>query len=143
VITETLRAAGSVRVIGAGQLTAADVDNIDLLVAGSPTHVANLPRELRRVLEAMPKRVLKGVAVAAFDASYKMNGFVSMFTAAKPLGRKLRRLGGKQIVPPKSFFVVEKQGPLYDGELERAEGWAATILAKVQAAAQNRRIRRT
>jgi pimeloyl-ACP methyl ester carboxylesterase len=39
-----------------------------------------------------------------------MNWFVNLFTAAKPLNRKLRQRDGKQIVPPKSFFVVEKQG---------------------------------
>jgi flavodoxin len=129
-IAETWQSAGSIRVMSADQLTALDINNVDLLVVGTPTHVANLPKELRPILEALPKRVLKGVRVAAFDTSYKMNWFVSLFTAAKPLSRNLRRLGGKQIVPPRSFFVVEKQGPLYEGEIERAKTWAETILAR-------------
>lgn len=129
-IAETWQSAGSVRVMSADQLTVSDINDIDLLMAGTPTHVANLPKELRPILEALPKRVLKGVLVAAFDTSYKMNWFVNLFTAAKPLNRKLRRLGGRQIVPPKSFFVIEKQGPLYEGEIERAKTWAETILAR-------------
>lgn len=129
-IAEAWQSAGSIRVMSADQLSAPDMDNVDLLVAGTPTHVANLPKELRPILEALPKRVLKGMRVAAFDTSYKMNWFVSLFTAAKPLGRKLRQLGGKQIVPPESFFVVEKQGPLYEGEIERSKTWAETILAR-------------
>ncbi len=129
-IAETLRAAGSVRLTDAGQLAASDISHLDLLVVGTPTHVANLPKEVRPILEALPKRVLNGVRVAAFDTSYKMNWFLSLFTASRPLNRKLRQLGGKQIVPPESFFVVEKEGPLFEGELERAKTWAETILAR-------------
>ena len=141
-IAETWQSAGSIRVMSADQLTASDINNVDLLVVGTPTHLANLPKELRPILKALPKRVLKGVRVAAFDTSYKMNWFVNLFTAAKPLNRKLRQLGGKQIVPPKSFFVVEKQGPLYEGEIERAKTWAETILARYRRFSQHQQARR-
>ena len=97
-------------------------------MVGAPTHRANLPKELRPILKALPKRVLQGVRAAAFDTSFNTNWFVNLFTAAKPLNCKLRQLGGKQIVPPKSFFVVENQEPLYEGEIERAKTWAKTIL---------------
>jgi flavodoxin len=127
-IAETWQSAGSIRVMSADQLTASDIDNVDLLVVGTPTHVANLPKELRPILEALPERVLKGVRVGAFDTSYKMNWFVSLFTAAKPLNRKLRKLGGKPIVRPETFFVIEKQGPLYEGEIDRAKTWAKEVL---------------
>ena len=129
-IAETWRAAGSVRVVSAEDLTATDTGNAELLVLGTPTHVANLPKELRPILQALPKRALKGMRVAAFDTSYKMNWFVSLFTASKPLDRKLRRLGGKRVVRPESFFVVGKQGPLHKGEIERAKAWAETILVR-------------
>jgi flavodoxin len=141
-IAETWQSVGSIRVMSAEQLTASDVNNVDLLVVGTPTHVANLPKELRPILEALPKRVLNGVRVAAFDTSYKMNWFVNLFTAAKPLNRKLRQRGGKQIVPPKSFFVVEKQGPLYEGEIERAKTWAETILARYRRFSEHQQERR-
>lgn len=127
-IAETLQSAGSVRVMCADQLTASDISNIDLLVMGTPTHVANLPKQVRPILEALPKRVLEGVRFAAFDTSYKMNWLVELFTAAKPLNQKLRKLGGKQLVRPKTFYVVGRQGPLYEGEIERAKTWAGTIL---------------
>ena len=141
-IAETWQSAGSIRVMSADQLTTSDINDVDLLVVGAPTHVASLPKELRPILEALPKRVLKGVLVAAFDTSYKMNWFVNLFTAAKPLNRKLRQLGGKQIVTPKSFFVVEKQGPLYEGEIERAKTWAETILARYRRFSQHQQARR-
>ncbi len=87
-----------------------------------------LPEAARPVLETLPRRALRGTSVAAFDTSYKMNWFVSLFTAAKPLNRKLRKLGGKPIVRPKTFFVIEKQGPLYEGEIDRAKTWAEEVL---------------
>jgi flavodoxin len=128
-IAEVLQSAGSVRVMSLDQVTVQDLSNIDLLVAGSPTHVSKLPEDFRSILKSLPKRVLKRVPAAAFDTSYKMNWFISLFTAAKPLNSKLRRLGGKPIVPPKTFLVVDKQGPLYEGEIENAKNWAKEILA--------------
>lgn len=141
-IGEAWQSADSIRVKSADQLTASDLDNVGLLVVGTPTHVANLPKELRPILEALPRRVLKGVRVAAFDTSYKMNWFVNRFTAAKPLNRKLRQLGGKQIVSPKSFFVVEKQGPLHEGQIERAKIWPETILVRYRHFSEHQQARR-
>lgn len=129
-IAQSWSAIAAVREISADQLLASDINNIDLLVVGTPTHGANLPKTLRSILEMLPKGILKGVCVAAFDTSLNMNWFVNLFTAAKPLNRKLRQLGGEQIVPPKSFFVAGQQGPLCDGEIERAKTWAEGVLAQ-------------
>ena len=137
-IAERLQSAGSVDVIGAERVTAQCFDGIDLLVVGTPTHVANLPKELRSILDGLPKGALKGVRIAAFDTSYRMNWFVNLFTAAKPLCRKLRQLGGKQLVSSQSFFVVEKEGPLHEGEMERARTWAGAILVNYRRFSEHR-----
>ena len=129
-IAQTLSSFDSIREISADQLSASDLNHIDLLVVGTPTHMANVPQALRLVLDALPKRILKGIRVAAFDTSLDMNWFVKLFTAAKPLNRKLRYLGGKPIVHPKSFFVADQEGPLCDGEIERAQTWAEAILTQ-------------
>ena len=132
VIAEILESEGSVRVISTDQLTASDLNKADLVVMGSPTHRMNLPEAVRPVLEALPKRVLRGVPVAAFDTSYKMSACLARFTAARKLARKLRKLGGRRVVPPETFHVVEKEGPLYDGEIERAQAWAESILERLE-----------
>ena len=129
-IAEVLRSAGSVRVMSADQLTVSDLKEVDLVVMGSPTHNMNLPKAVRPVFETLPKRVLRGILVAAFDTSYKMSWWLNHFTASKRLSKKLRKLGGKQIVPPETFLVTEREGPLYDGEIERARAWAGLILEK-------------
>jgi hypothetical protein len=59
-----------------------------------------------------------------------MSWCLNHFTAAQRLARKLKRLGDERLVPPETFHVTDREGPLYDGELERAETWAAAVLEK-------------
>jgi len=132
-IAETLESTGAVRVLRLEQLTASDMQGVDLVMMGCPIHRMNLPETAQLVLEALPKRILRGILVTAFDTSYKMSAFLTRFTAAKKLARKLRKLGGKRIVPPETFHVKGREGPLYDGELERAREWAGLILERLKA----------
>ena len=130
-IAETLASAGSVRLVSLDQLTRSDMQESDLLVMGSPTHRMNLPEAVRPVFKKLPRRALRGMHVAAFDTSYKMSAFLEHFTAAKKLAQKLHKLGGVRVVPPETFYVIEREGPLYDGEIERARTWAGSILERV------------
>ncbi len=57
-----------------------------------------------------------------------MNWLLARFTAAPRLSKKLRKLGGQQVARPETFFVAGREGPLFDGELERAEAWAAALM---------------
>jgi flavodoxin len=132
-IAETLGSAGPARVISMDRLGVSDLQEVDLVVMGSPTHRMNLPQAVRPVLETLPRRVLRGKLVAAFDTSYKMSRWLAPFTAARKLAGRLRRLGGKRVVPPETFHVVGRDGPLYEGEIERARTWAASILQRVEA----------
>ena len=127
-IGEVFDANGSARVIDCDQLDAGELKEADLVVMGSPTHRMNLPEAVGPVFDRLPKRVLPGTPVAAFDTSYKMSPFLMPFTASKRLAKKLRKLGGKRLAPPESFFVMEREGPLYEGELERARTWAEGLL---------------
>ena len=129
-VSEVFQGTGVARTLSAERLTAAELQDVDLVVMGTPTHKMNLPQAVRPVFEKLPRRILRGVPVAAFDTSYKMSAFLARFTAAKRVDRKLRKLGGKRLVPPETFHVKEHhEGPLYDGEIERAKSWAETILA--------------
>ena len=134
-ILEGLDAGASVRVMELVTLDALDCEKIDLLVMGVPTHKMNLPQDVRPVLERLPRKTLKGVYVAAFDTSYRMAdrnspAWLAQHTAARKLAKRLRKLGGKPIVAPESFHVQDREGPLYDGEIERAKAWAEGILQK-------------
>jgi hypothetical protein len=67
---------------------------------------------------------------AVFDTSYKMSAFLATFSASHRLASKMRRLGGKLIMLPETFFVTARQGMLYDGEIERAIEWVKGILTR-------------
>lgn len=130
-IAGTIPQQANVSTIDFEHLTQDHLVNIDLLVMGSPTHNMNLPKTVKPLLENFPKRTLPGTPVAAFDTSYEMSWMLNQFTASKHLARKLRKLGGKLLLPPEIFLVTGREGPLVDGELQRAEIWAGSLWTKL------------
>lgn len=53
-IAETMKEAGEARVVSIEQLAALDLDGIDLVVLGSPTHGFTVPEAVRSALAALP-----------------------------------------------------------------------------------------
>lgn len=93
-------------------------------------------KPIKAFLKTLPSGSLKGVRVAAFDTradvqevnSRILTLFVKLFGyAAEPIAARLVKKGGTQALPPAGFFVNGKEGPLKDGELERAAAWAQQI----------------
>jgi hypothetical protein len=50
--------------------------------------------------------------------------------AAPQMAKKLRVRGAELLMPPEGFFVVDREGPLEEGEAERAAKWAASLREK-------------
>lgn len=123
---------GAVITLSSDELSDSAFQEANLVVMGTPTHNMNLPKDVQPVFARLPRKILSGTLVAAFDTSYKMSPFLSRFTAAKKLLRKMRKLGGRQFVPPETFHVMDREGPLYEGEIERAQSWAVGIREKMQ-----------
>jgi len=48
--------------------------------------------------------------------------------AAGRIARNLKGKGGNLIASPEGFLVTSTKGPLKEGELERAAGWAKGML---------------
>jgi flavodoxin len=114
---------------------------LKLLIVGSPTRAFSPSPAIKKFLKSIPKNSLKGIKVAAFDtrvteeeidsAVFILRIFVNIFGyAAKPISDRLVKKGGELIAPPEGFFVQGMEGPLKEGELERASEWAKQILAK-------------
>ena len=78
-MAEQLAPKGTARAIATDQVTPADLHGADLVVMGSPTHRMRLPEEVRPLFDALPRKCLRGAAVAAFDTSYRMNRFLARF----------------------------------------------------------------
>ena len=138
-MAEQLAPEGTARALATEQVTPADLQGADLVVMGSPTHRMRLPEEVRPLFAALPRKCLAGAAVAAFDTSYRMNRFLARFTAAKTLDRKLRKLGGKRMASPETFFMAVREGPLEEGEIERGRAWAGKLAAAVRALKEGQR----
>ena len=48
--------------------------------------------------------------------------------AAKPIADRLQKKGGDLAVPPEGFIVLGAEGPLKEGELERAAEWGRRVV---------------
>ena len=131
----------------------------DLLVLGAPTHVHGLPsarsrqaleqeageREakgealeyhptpaMRRFIDHLPEG--DGRKVACFDTRFHRSVILTG-SAARTMARKLRSRGYVLVGEPESFFVVDMEGPLAEGELERATAWGASLVIVANLAA--------
>ena len=110
-----------------GQDEPVDWSEFELVVMGGPIHRVNLSAAMKALLKEIPKRALRGASVAVFETCYR-NPRWQRGAAARKLARKARKFGGRLVVPAESFFVVGREGPLEEGEEERARQWARAIL---------------
>jgi flavodoxin len=113
----------------AGNLTAQDVD---LLFVGAPTQMRGLRLLAKPFLVALEARGFSGVPAAAFDT--RMDGFVQTI-ASDVIARHLVGSGCRLVAEPASFLVAGLDGPLLEGEVERAATWARSVAANAMARA--------
>jgi flavodoxin I len=59
---------------------------------------------------------------------YGKGGVLDESYAAGKIADSLKKKGATLMASPEGFFVKGKEGPLKEGELERAAGWAKGIL---------------
>jgi flavodoxin len=110
---------------------------LDLLVVGSATRAFRPTPAMAALLKSIPRNVLKGVKVAAFDTRMAMedveSGFLRFMAgrfgyAAGKIAARLKKAGGTAAIAPEGFIVKGEKGPMRDGELERAEAWARKMI---------------
>ena len=60
-----------------------------------------------------------------------LTGMVKVFGyAAEHIDKALVKCGGRQAVLPAGFFIEESEGPLREGELDRAKEWGKQAAGK-------------
>ena len=125
-IAQSIGEAIGSQMVRVGDVSPTELKKFDLLIVGSPTHGGWYTPGVKGLLEALP--LLENLKVAAFDTRT-----VSIFGYAAPrIARKLAENGGNILAPPEGFVVLGIEGPLKDGELERAAGWARGLASKVR-----------
>jgi flavodoxin len=114
-----------------GGVTADELKTVDVLVIGSPTHGGWFTEPIMAWLNQIPATDLDGIRVAAFDTRTPPTILSRIFGFAAPrVASNLEKKGMTVVVPPEGFIVKGIKGPLAEGELERAAGWARQIAAR-------------
>jgi flavodoxin len=138
-IAKALGPPGDVQLVRVADARPEALAGLSLLVVGSPTQRLTATPTTTEFLKSIPNGGLKGVKVAAFDTRFTQEVidsikvlpfFVRLFGyAAEPIGKRLVKKGGELAVAPEPFYVADSEGPLLEGELERAAAWAEEIAA--------------
>jgi len=108
-------------------------ERLDVLAVGAPTQRHHLPAAVKELLEGTPRGRLADVRALAFDTRYPRSRWITG-SAAREIGKLLRRMGCKMLAEPESFFVKGAGGPLEPGEEDCARAWAARSLGRTQRA---------
>lgn len=112
-------------------------EDVSLLIVGGPTHAFSMTRESTRKdaeTKGAVERVQRGIRewieavvprpelpVITFDTRVKVKLLPG--SAAKSAVKALRARGFRRAEQGETFWVEDTDGPLKDGELQRAEEW--------------------
>jgi hypothetical protein len=126
-----------------------DLDDIDLLVVGAPTHGFSLSRPhsradavrqggrddaaetgVREWLGALPETGRHLIA-AAFDTRVSKVRYLPA-SASRRAARMLAEQGHHLISPPMGFLVHDVAGPLESREIDRAIAWSRRLAVEAQ-----------
>lgn len=118
---------GDVEVRRGSQVSASDLAGFDLIVVGAPTHGGRPSPDMQAFLRKVGASVWNGKRVAAFDTRIPAR-WVKIFGFAAPrMARKFKKAGATLVAEPEGFFVKDTEGPLLDGEAERATEWGKRL----------------
>lgn len=130
------------------------LDVYDLIVVGGPIHAFTMTRAtgrrdaarqanqtsitgergLREWFSDIPR--IGQVPAASFDTrAERIFGVIPVGSASKPIASKLRKRGCRIVAFSEAFYVSGKEGPLEEGEVDRAVEWGRNLAALVGASA--------
>jgi flavodoxin len=120
--------AGSAKAIHVKNFNKTNLEDIDLFIIGSPIIAWRPTEAILALLNTFNANNLKSLNFTTFDTRVKLfHG-----DAKDKIANTLNNTGAKLITEPIAFYVSGKQGPLFEGELEKATEWAKSINAKLQ-----------
>lgn len=126
----------AVRALRVAEVENAHLEGVTLLVVGSPTRAFRASPLTQAWLGKLAPGRLANVRVAAFDTRIDPeatgNAFLKLMVrwfgyAAAPIQKRLARVGGRVAGPAQGFVVEGTEGPLREGETDRARAWARAL----------------
>lgn len=137
-IAEALKESG----IGVDTFYVKDVKNLsaggyDLLVLGSPTKCGTMSFAVKGFLGKVKEKEWVNKYFAAFDTENPENIEGAQrenkeWSAAEKIAARLRDKKMVQLLPVLKSVVLGWKGPLQEGEIERAKGYARELAAKLK-----------
>lgn len=107
-------------------------EDLDLLVVGGPTQAHGVEATMQEFLDMVSPDRLDHRRVAVFDTRVHWPKLLSG-SAADGIAKRVMKKGAELVDDPESFFVADKEGPLREGEVERAEDWGRFLLSQMKA----------
>ncbi len=123
---------GDVKVLRTGDVSIPELESVDLLIVGAPTHGGRPSPTMKKFLDKVSKDAVNGKNIAAFDTRISAKWVGIFGYAAGRIGKNLKTKGGNLVVNPEGFFVTGTEGPLKEGEVERAADWVKELTAKIK-----------
>jgi hypothetical protein len=144
---------GNAEVLAVNDGDASAADDADVLIAGGPTHMHGLATTMSRKGAAqaaeeegtelepgaadgpglrkwLAERMGDGRKAAAFDTRIDKAPMLTG-AASRGIAKRLKKAGYEVVADPESFFVEDSEGPLAEGELDRAKAWGAALAEKL------------
>ena len=120
--------AGGTKAVRVGTAEAKELNKIDLLVLGSPTLGGRPTNAMQEYVNGIAPSAVKKLNIATFDTRLTMK-FAKIFGyAADRIATKLTGNGSTLKTKPEGFIVKGRNGPLAEGELDRATAWGKEIM---------------
>ena len=116
-----------------------DVREADLVIFGSPTQGGRPTKPMQAFIDSLNEEALRDKHVATFDSRFAFSehsralGIIMKMVdfAAPRMADLLIEKDAQLVAKPEGFFVHDTKGPVNDGELQRAEKWASTVVLKI------------
>jgi len=118
---------GDIKVAHVLKVDPSELKSVDLLIVGSPTYGGRPTPPVKELIYKLDKNSLDGKSVAAFDTRLPHRWVKIFGFAAQKIAKSLKAKGGN-LLASEGFFVMGGNGPLKEGELERAASWAKRIV---------------
>lgn len=127
-IAGALSPSAEVKILRVSETSPAELDSIDLLVIGSPTQGGRPTLATQELLDKITGQTISRIKVATFDTRFSAKWVGIFGYAAGRIAENLKKKGGNLLANPEPFFVAGKEGPLKEGELDRAATWAKGLI---------------
>lgn len=136
-MADILLGKAEVQIMRISEAASLTLQGIDLLIVGSPTRGFRPSDATQSFFNNLPAGCLDGKNAAAFDTrmdpvsvTSRMLKFMmkSFGYADKTILAELQKKGASIVSIGQGFIVNGSEGPLKDGELERAAAWAKTLI---------------